>query len=159
MKIYRKRQAKTYSREEREARVAHLVDRIKRTEGRITSQRLGIIRALAYSDHHPSAEDIYNELRPTFPTLSIATVYKTLERLKGMGEVLELEFREGRNRYDGMKPEPHTHLMCTACGKIVDLDFELPVGRASSVARASGFQLGGVRFDLYGVCDDCRRKG
>ena len=137
--------------------MTHLVGRLKQAEGRITSQRLGIIRALVHNDNHPSAEDIYRELRPTFPTLSIATVYKTLERLKGMGEVLELEFREGRNRYDGMKPEPHTHLMCTACGKILDLDFDLPLARASSVVRASGFQLGGVRLDLYGVCGGCRR--
>lgn len=138
--------------------MAHLVGRLKQADGRITSQRLGIIRSLVYNDNHPSAEDIYRELQQTFPTLSIATVYKTLERLKGMGEVLELEFREGRNRYDGMKPRPHTHLMCTACGKILDLDFELPLESASNVARASGFQLGRVRFDLYGVCNDCRRN-
>ncbi|MBI4608543.1 MAG: transcriptional repressor [Candidatus Rokubacteria bacterium] len=139
--------------------MAHLVGRLKEAEGRITSQRLGIIRALVYNKNHPSVEDIYRELRPTFPTLSIATVYKTLERLKRMGEVLELEFREGRNRYDGMKPEPHTHLMCTDCGRILDLEFELPAGRASSLARTSGFRLRAVRLDLYGVCKRCRRKG
>ena len=147
-----------YSEKERQARMAELVGRLKQADGRITPQRLGIIRALVYNDNHPSAEDIYRELSPMFPTMSFATVYKTLDRLKKMREVLELEFREGKNRYDGMKPVPHTHLVCTVCRKIMDLGLEAPSARAASAARQSGFRLNGVRFDLYGVCQQCRRQ-
>lgn len=136
-----------------------LINRLREKEGRITPQRLAVIRALLYNDDHPSAEDIYRELKPEFPAMSFATVYKTINKLKVMGEVLELQFRDGSNRYDGMRPAPHTHLGCTDCGKIIDLEVDPPLEAVSNAAKELGFQLMGMRFDLYGTCADCRKQG
>lgn len=136
-----------------------LINRLREKEGRITPQRLAVIRALLYNDDHPSAEDIYSELKPEFPAMSFATVYKTINKLKVMGEVLELQFRDGSNRYDGMRPAPHTHLGCTGCGKIIDLEVDPPLEAVSNAAKELGFQLMGMRFDLYGICADCRKQG
>ena len=60
-------------------------------------------------------------LRTQFPTISLATIYKTLTLLKEEGEVLEIDLHND-SRYDGNKPYPHPHLICTQCGKIADGD-------------------------------------
>jgi Fur family peroxide stress response transcriptional regulator len=70
--------------------------------------------------------------------------------------VLELEFRDGSNRYDGVRPEAHPHLICTRCGKIEDLELpgleELP----RRAAEQSGYRLSSYRCDLFGLCTDCQ---
>ena len=59
------------------------------------------------------------KVKKVFPTTSLATVYKTVALLKELNEVLELGFPEGSNRYDGNKPYPHPHLICTKCNIFV----------------------------------------
>jgi Fur family peroxide stress response transcriptional regulator len=83
-------------------------------------QRLAIFKVLASSEGHPSAESIYGELIENYPTMSLVMVYKTLALLKQEGEMLELQFSDLGNRYDGNKPYPHPHVICTGCREIVD---------------------------------------
>ena len=92
-----------------------ILDKLKEKGHRITPQRLVILRTLVESQNHPSVEDIFAKVRVHFPTTSLATVYKTISVIKELGEVLELEFSSGHNRYDGHKPYPHPHLLCVKC--------------------------------------------
>src|SRR6476659_3972226 len=108
--------------ESREARIAALTRRLAEQGYRITPQRLAVVGALVDARNHPSAEDLFERVRETCPTTSLATVYTTLDTLKQIGEVLELEFRDGSNRYDGVRPQSHPHVVCTRCGKIEDLE-------------------------------------
>src|SRR5579871_5043888 len=101
--------------ESREARIAALTRKLAEQGYRITPQRLAVVAALVDARHHPSAEELYARVRESCPTTSRATVYKTLDTLKGIGEVLELQFRDGSNRYDGVRPQAHPHLVCTHC--------------------------------------------
>jgi Fur family peroxide stress response transcriptional regulator len=79
--------------------------RVLKDEGcRLTPQRLTMLRILAKSEGHPSAEQIYEQIRTGYPTTSLATVYKTLSLLKSMGEVLEITFPSVGSHYDGNKP-------------------------------------------------------
>lgn len=94
-----------------EERIAGLVERLRKEGFRITPQRLEVLRTLLTSDAHPSAEDLYSQLRKRFPTLSLATVYKTIETLRSMGQVLDLEFKQGSTRYDGRFPYPPPHTL------------------------------------------------
>jgi len=125
---------------------------------RLTPQRLAVLRVLASSSEHPDVEHIYEQIRPSFPTTSIATVYKTIAMLKDMGEVLELAFPTGSNRYDGARSQPHPHLVCIKCRRIIDPDIptldELPV----QVAAATGYEIIGHRLDLYGICPECKGR-
>ena len=66
--------------------------------------------------------EIHQEIRRFFPGTSLATVYNTIELLKEIGQVLEIEFSGAPNRYDGRRPGPHPHLVCLRCGKIDDVD-------------------------------------
>ncbi len=73
--------------------------------------------------------------------MSLATVYKTITLLKQAGEVLELQFSDLGNRYDGRRPTPHPHVICTACGAIVDADDPLLCDAAERVARETGYDI------------------
>jgi Fur family peroxide stress response transcriptional regulator len=120
---------------------------------------MAVLRILAASDGHPSVEQIYDQIRPEFPTTSLATVYKTVTLLKEMSEVLELGFADGSNRYDGNRPYPHPHLVCIACGEIRDL--EVPGLReiVQQVSQDAGCRIVSHRLDFYGICSACQGDG
>ena len=135
-------------------RLDRVTARLKARGYRLTPQRLAILRALIGSDQHPSVEQIYRQVRRDFPTTSLATVYNTLECLKGLGEVLELPLGGG-SRYDGRKPESHPHIVCTACSRIEDLDIDL-AGAAQAVAQEQGYTEVRHRLEFYGICPACQ---
>lgn len=133
-----------------------MIDRLKESKFRITPQRYAVLNVLASSLGHPSAESIHAELVDHYPTMSLATVYKTINLLKQEGEILELEFSDLGNRYDGNKPYPHPHVICTGCGKIIDpsqFNFD---EITSKIMEETGFKILTHRLDFYGVCPDCQ---
>ena len=141
-----------------EERLEQMVKRLKDNDHRITPQRYAVLKALSDSQDHPSAESIYEGLVAHYPTMSLATVYKTLKLLKQKGEVLELEFSELGNRYDGNKPYPHPHVICTECGKIVDPStFDLKE-ITEKMMQETGFKIKSHRLDFYGLCLNCQKK-
>ncbi len=137
-----------------EQRLDALVDKLRAAGYRITPQRLAVLRTLVQSDQHPTVEEVYRQVRKDFPTTSLATVYNTLECLKDLEEVLVLP-SSGASRYDGRNPEPHSHLMCTACGLIEDLDIDLGA-TTQAVARERGYAEVKHRLELHGVCPACQ---
>jgi len=139
-----------------EARFEALVSRLREHEYRLTPQRIALLRLLAASDGHPSASDLYRRLHAQFPTTSPATIYKTLNLLKELGEVLELGFPDDDHRFDGNNPYPHPHLICIRCRKIVDPEVSMAQDLVQQVAQRSGYQVIGHRLDFYGICPECR---
>jgi len=141
------------------ARFETLVSRLREQEYRLTPQRVALLRLLAASDGHPSASHLYDQIHAQFPTTSPATIYKTLNLLKDLDEVLELGFSDGDKRYDGNKPYPHPHLICVGCRKIIDSEVSMAPDLVQQVAQQSGYQIISHRLDFYGVCPDCREGG
>jgi Ferric uptake regulator family len=86
------------------SRVNEIVGRLRERGHGLTPQRYAIVRALVEGGEHPSAEQLFHRVSDAYPMMSRATVYKTLGTLKAAGEVLELEFGEGPNRYDANMP-------------------------------------------------------
>jgi Fur family peroxide stress response transcriptional regulator len=144
------------------ARFEALVGRLREHGYRLTPQRIALLRLLAASDGHPSASDLYDQLQAQFPTTSPATIYKTLNLLKELDEVLELGFSDDDNRYDGSRPYPHPHLICVRCRKIIDPEVgiaeDLVQQMAQQVARQSGYRNISHRLDFCGVCPDCQQE-
>ncbi len=122
---------------------------------KITHQRLAIARILADSEGHPSVENIHIQLKEAFPTMSIATVYRNIVLIKSLGEVLELGFPDGSNRYDGNKPYSHPHVICIRCKRIVDPDLDSLDEMKKEVSLETGFKIMNHRLDFFGVCSDC----
>ena len=137
-------------------RLEQMVDSLKRTNHRITPQRLAVLDILADSSGHPSVERIYEQVRVRFPTTSIATVYKTISILKEIDQVLELGFPDGSNRYDGHRPFPHPHVICTKCKSILDPDLDTLSDFTREITRQTGFAITTHRLDFFGLCQNCQ---
>ncbi len=139
-------------------RFEQLIARLKESEYRLTPQRVELIRLIAASEGHPSASHLYNQIKVQFPTMSLATVYKTLDLLKELDEVLEIGLRDD-SHYDGNKPYPHPHLICIKCKKIMDGELDSAVKNiVQEVERNFGFQILKHQLDFYGICPDCRNE-
>jgi Fur family transcriptional regulator, peroxide stress response regulator len=139
-------------------RLNQMVAKLRAQNLRITPQRLAIFRILAANEGHPSIEEIYDRMKVDFPTMSPATVYKTMILLKGLGEVLELGFPDGVNRYDGCKPYSHPHVICLECKKIVDPELGSLQHLTETAGRQTGFQILNHRLDFFGICPECQAK-
>jgi len=135
-----------------------MLAKLRERDFRITPQRMAVVKILASGQGHPSVESIYENVRKDFPTISVATVYKTVTLLKELNEVLELGFPHGSNRYDGSKPYPHPHLICTECRKIVDPDLASLTDMTKELISDTGFHIVTHRLDFFGICPDCQRK-
>ncbi len=132
-----------------------IIQKLRDNGHKITPQRLAIVKILANSESHPSVEDIYVQIKKDFPTMSLATVYKNIILIKTLGEVLELGFPDGSNRYDGNKPYPHPHVICIKCRKIVDPDLDSLDGMKKEVSLETHFNILYHRLDFFGICNDC----
>src|SRR5580658_7666311 len=103
--------ATAFDSEYRTRRVGALRAKLAESGCRITPQRIAILDALVNGASHPTAEEIYGLVLKVSPTTSLATVYKTLDTLKGLGELQELELGSGRNHYDAVDPVAHPHVV------------------------------------------------
>lgn len=123
---------------------------------RLTPQRMSICKLLVENDIHPTAAMIYESLKPQFHSLSLATVYNTLDALAGLGAVNVLgHIGDDHVHYDA-DTEPHVNLACVSCHKIVDIPSEHVTHMDSEISAASGYQLLGARVLYYGLCPDCQ---
>ncbi|MHC1744122.1 MAG: Fur family transcriptional regulator [Syntrophobacteraceae bacterium] len=141
-----------------EVRYSEMIARLKESNQKLTPQRLAILRILCSSSGHPSVDDIHQKLAKDFPGISQATVYRTIMMVKSLGQVLELGFPDGSNRYDGNKPAPHPHVICMRCKKIIDPDVSDFLDLPKRIAEASGFEMVTYRLDIFGVCPQCREQ-
>lgn len=132
-----------------------IIRKLRDNGHKLTPQRMAIVKILAKSDGHPSVEDIHDQIKKKFPTMSLATVYRSIILIKSLGEVLELGFPDGSNRYDGNKPNPHPHIVCIKCKKIVDLDLDSLDAMQKEVALETHFKILNHRLDFFGICSDC----
>jgi Fur family peroxide stress response transcriptional regulator len=122
----------------------------------LTPQRLAIYHALAGDDSHPTAEALYRRVKPAMPSLSLGTVYRTLELLQGHGLVTRLHTTDDTARFDAERGEHH-HFICTACSRVFDVP-EAALPRPSvEPAALGGFRVEACRIQLLGVCPDCQR--
>ena len=139
-------------------RLDNMIRKLRAHDHRITPQRLAILKVLAASDGHPSVDQIYARVKNDFPTTSLATVYKNVALMKSLGEVLELGFSDDCNRYDGNKPYPHPHLVCTRCKKIIDPDLSMLQDLTAELTQETGFRILNHRMDFFGICPGCQGK-
>jgi Fur family peroxide stress response transcriptional regulator len=139
-------------------RYTTIVKKLKENGYKLTPQRLAIVKILAVSEGHPSVEKIYAELQDDFPTMSLTTVYRNVMVIRSLGEVLELGFPDGSNRYDGNKPYPHPHVICLKCKKIIDLELTGLKDMTKEVSKKTGSKILHHRLDFFGMCSACREK-
>lgn len=134
-----------------------IIDRYKGKGFKLTPQRMAILKFLEGNTRHPTAEDIYTEIKKQFPTVSFATVYNTIQALRERGEILEITIDPDRKHFDP-NPKPHHHVMCSSCKKIGDIftDYSEVLTLPDDVL--SRFTIIGNHIDFYGICNECIEK-
>ena len=123
---------------------------------RITRQRSAILAYLASMDAHPSARQVYRQVKRSVPSVSLATVYNTLGMLVRMRVLRLIDFESLDNRYD-RDPGPHINLICTRCGRIQDFQPGFPVA-PEEVRERTGFDVRDARMEYYGACAECETR-
>ncbi|MFX0041106.1 MAG: Fur family transcriptional regulator [Promethearchaeota archaeon] len=128
----------------------------RRNGYKVTTQRLAIYNFVISREDHPSADQIYQALKNDYPTISLGTVYKTLDLLEELSLVQKLGFTEDRVRYDP-DMELHINMVCSNCGKIYDYKAEHLDQLWSAIISDLGVRPKGQRIDIYHECDDCKK--
>ena len=140
-----------------DVRFNQLITALKEHDFRLTPQRVELVRLIAVSEGHPSASQLFTKIKLQFPTMSHATVYKTLTMLKEMNQVLEIDLRDD-SHYDGNRPEPHPHLICVKCNQIIDGDLSIDQELLRKLEQTSGYKILRPQISLYGLCPDCKEE-
>ncbi|MSO87540.1 MAG: transcriptional repressor [Acidimicrobiia bacterium] len=133
--------------------VEALTEEFRANGRKVTPQRQSIFRALSVSSAHPNAEAVYAAVSVEMPTISLRTVYQTLNDLALMGELSTLDIGTGSTRFDP-NLQPHHHLVCNACGRIEDLHACFP-GVSLPAEGADGFEVTATEIVFRGHCRDC----
>jgi Fur family peroxide stress response transcriptional regulator len=122
---------------------------------RQSKKRDAMLSLLQSVTDHPSADRIYQQLKPRYPDLSLGTVYRNLGQLCGQGLVKRVGTVNGQERYDG-QTSPHSHFICNRCGSVMDLPRLSPgEGCVDQLGVQYGFIVQDCEFVVRGLCRDC----
>ncbi len=132
-------------------------ERCRQAGLKVTPQRIAVFRTLIESNEHPSAEMVFRQVRKIFPNISMDTVNRTLLMLKEIGAAIVVPGLGGPKRFDG-NIQPHHHLICMKCKKIIDFYHE-PFDNIQVPQRVKrAFAVSRITVYLEGLCDKCRPK-
>jgi Fe2+ or Zn2+ uptake regulation protein len=106
---------------------------------------------------HPTADQIYDDVRKKIPNISKGTVYRNLKVLQEMELISELNFNGTVSRFEA-KQESHYHFRCEKCGQVFDIDEPVDRELERKVALRTGFKILHHQLEFRGLCHDCQRK-
>jgi Fur family ferric uptake transcriptional regulator len=139
-----------------------LLERMKARGVRLTGQRRLLAELLDEARGHLDAESVYRLARKRDPGIHRATVYRTLNRLKRLGLVDELDlmhFTGERHFYEVRPSTLHIHLVCTSCGNVEEPGGSFWEDLKRKVEKETGFKPSVVRLEMGGLCSKCRGRG
>jgi Fur family peroxide stress response transcriptional regulator len=134
---------------------------LKRAGLKLTPQRIAIVRLFAGDESHPTAQDMFERLRPSFPSMSFATVYNTLDALAraGLAGIVRLPGKRGDAARFDPNTSAHHHAVCDECGAVLDIAAGTLSPTAASVKKlrraAPGFSVRAVERIYRGFCARC----
>jgi Fur family peroxide stress response transcriptional regulator len=137
---------------------ASAIEALRKKGYKATPQRIAICRFALNSRDHPTAQQVYDQVKKIHSTVSLATVYKTLEVLKSLDLIQEINLPQGQARFDSYM-KPHINLICLQCGNIVDSDETTAIEETRKAAAAAKFKPKGQRIDIFGICKKCSIAG
>ena len=121
-------------------------------------KRNAILAYLRETTEHPSAEMVYNHLKPEYPDLSLGTVYRNLAKFKEDGEIMSIGAVNGVERFDG-NTMPHVHFVCTNCEAVADLPrIQVPELLNQEVTKQTGGHIDMCQLTFVGQCGQCANK-
>lgn len=122
----------------------------------LTKQREVVLQVIRGAKEHLTANEVFDRAKQLLPTISFATVYNSLRFLKDAGHIGEISFGNGASRFDALTSR-HDHAICTNCGKLVDMEIELPGEIVELATKFSKFKLESIELTLRGLCPECNK--
>jgi len=122
----------------------------------LTKQREVVLQVIRDGEEHLTANEVFDRAKQILPTISFATVYNSLRFLKDAGHIGEISFGNGASRFDALTSR-HDHAICTSCGKLVDMEIELPEEIVELATKFSKFKLESIELTLRGLCPECNK--
>ena len=122
---------------------------------RYSKKREAILEAMRMTKSHPTAEWLYQQLKPEHPDLSLGTVYRNLTFFREQGVIRSVGVVDGHERFDA-NTENHTHFVCTCCHSVIDIP-DIAAGEQveQQVCRQYGFRTDHHDLTVFGTCDQC----
>jgi Fur family peroxide stress response transcriptional regulator len=124
---------------------------------RMSKQRKVILQVLERSAGHPTADDIYHEVRKEIPHISLGTVYRNLEILSSSGKIRIVQLGGSQMHFDTCLEE-HAHIRCLKCERIDDLPFDPFVPPEGEIQKRTGYRIVGRCVEFTGICPDCQQQ-
>lgn len=116
---------------------------------KMTGQRKIILKVLDEADDHPSVETVYERAKGVDSTISMATVYRTLNLLDELQLVIRRDFNEKFSRYD-INTDHHHHLIDVESGEVIEFQNQEIEDMKSEIAKSLGYDLVECKLELYG---------
>ena len=124
---------------------------------RMTRQRRMILQELRKVRTHPTADEIYVQIRKIMPRISLGTVYRNLEILSEMCIIRKIEGCGNQKRFDG-NAENHYHIRCMHCGKVDDLPEDVVSGVMYDKGKMLGYHVLDHTLYFNGICKSCNSR-
>jgi Fur family peroxide stress response transcriptional regulator len=143
---------------DRSTRIQQFEARCRQRGLALTVQRRAILEAILDRTDHPTADQVYEDVKPQLPTVSRTTVYRVLETLVELGVITKASSPGAATRFDPMT-QRHHHLVCLHCDRLIDLaDPQLDQRVALPDVASHSFEIQDFSIHFHGICATCRRK-
>ena len=120
-------------------------------------QRNAILECVMSHHDHPTADIIYQELRESFPNISLGTVYRNLSLLTSLGKIMKITCENHADRFDG-QTIPHAHFQCKSCGCLQDIPFKPSVHPQEDIGEGFDGIISDYTITFRGYCANCAQK-
>lgn len=144
---------------ETQTKIDELLGQLEAAGKRATPQRYAVCQALVEHGGHPTVADIFERVRSVFPMISQATVYNTIDTLKELGLIHQLDIANHDHAHYDLDLAPHINVVCRYCEYIADVHVESLDHILEQVSELTGCQIDHHALVVYGVCPACRAAG
>jgi Fur family ferric uptake transcriptional regulator len=138
-------------------RTERLVGTLRQRGWRVTTARRAVLAALVEAQGHMTADELAEKVQSSHPDVHLSTVYRTLEALEHLGLVDHTHLGHGRAVYH-LADDPHQHLVCDACGAVIEVPDDTFTSLAESLQRSHGFTIRPSHFAVLGRCAACNQQ-
>ena len=139
--------------------IERLKNNLKGKGYKLTPQRRSIIDSIIKNEgNHLTTEELYDLVKVECPEIGLATVYRTVQLLEDIGVVCKLDLNDGCNRYELIHEDEnhqHHHLICTNCGKVIEVQGDLLEGLENQIQKTYNFEVKNHSLKFYGFCNEC----
>lgn len=120
-----------------------------------SKQRTLILESIQQNPIHPTAKEVYNQVREKCPNISLGTVYRNLSNLSESGMIKHIAVSDGCDRYDG-RLDRHFHLICKCCGKVTDVETDGYSDIERLAEENTAYKVDEIDIVMRGVCPRCQ---